>query len=162
MNFHGGRDHFTPVDKAQEKNIKAVKVVLHYGYLTRFSLKPTQVSFRVIGPFATWDAIGRISPAIPSLEAVRRHMEKQVRTVYRGSSHTNPSHEKDVRTLEDAYMASHVHEYIPSRRIERKNDIALDFVQKGTQNLRKTIEQWWEQRTFARATEQCYDTMGVD
>ena len=116
----------------------------------------------MIGPFATWDAIGKISPAIPLLEAVRRHMEKQVHTVYRGSSHTNPSHEKDVRTLEDAYMASHMHEYISGRRIEHKNDVALDFVQKGTHNLRKTIGQWWEQRTFTRATEQCYDTMGVD
>ena len=66
-------------------------------------------------------------------------MEKQVCTVYCGSSHTSPSHEKDVKTLGDAYVASCVHEFVPGHHIEGKNDIAFDFVQQGTHNLWKTI-----------------------
>ena len=89
-------------------------------------------------------------------------MEKQVRTVYRGSSHTSPSHEKDVKTLGDAYVASCVHEFVPGHHIEGKNDIAFDFVQQGTHNLWKTIAQWWDQRSFPRATEQVYCDLDVD
>ena len=89
-------------------------------------------------------------------------MEKQVCTVYCGSSHTSPSHEKDVKTLGDAYVASHVHEFVPGRRIEGKNDIAFDFVQQGTHNLQKTIARWWDQRSFPRVTEQVYCDLDVD
>lgn len=89
-------------------------------------------------------------------------MGNQVRTVYRGSSHSDPSHEKDVKTLEDAYIASQVHEYVAGRCIAGKNDVASDFIEKGTQNIRKTIKRWWEQRTFPRATEQYYSESDVD
>ena len=44
-------------------------------YLTLL-LTLIQVTFCVIGPFAIWDHIGKICPAIPSLEAVWHHMEK--------------------------------------------------------------------------------------
>ena len=100
-----------------------------------------QVTFHVIGPFATWDHIGKISPAIPSLEAVRRHMEKQVRTVYRGSSHTSPSHEKDVKTLGDAYVASRVHEFVPGHRIISKTALFMSKVLAGhTSNPASTLK----------------------
>jgi hypothetical protein len=40
--------------------------------------------------------MGKISPAIPALRKVQRHMEKQFKTVTRGARHGVPDKEKDV------------------------------------------------------------------
>ena len=94
------------------------------------------------------------SPAIPMMQAVRKHMENQVRTLRHGKSHCDPSKHKDVCRLENSYKTSEVHSEQQGRKLRNKSDIVEDFVTKGAIALftKKTIDKWWKNRDFIRAT----------
>ena len=71
------------------------------------------------------------SPAIPMMQAVRKHMENQVRTLRHRKSHCDPSKHKDVCRLENSYKTSEVHSEQQGRKLQNKSDIVEDFVMKG-------------------------------
>ncbi|KAH7890497.1 hypothetical protein F5I97DRAFT_1933786 [Phlebopus sp. FC_14] len=87
VNFTGKYHTHMPISKAQEYNIKAVKV----------------------GPNAPWDDMKRTKPAIPTLHAVHKYLERQIYTLQCGSSHTDPSQEHDLQTLDNVYQSSDIH-----------------------------------------------------
>ncbi|KAK7031814.1 hypothetical protein R3P38DRAFT_2522165 [Favolaschia claudopus] len=131
-----GKPHnWLPYDLAQEENICDIKV-----------------NYRSQGPGATMEYMGKVSPAIPTLRKVQRHMEKQFRTNTRGARHGVPDKEKDVSKLTEHYLASKLHTYIPGR--ELKTPRIPDFVTEGAENLEKmnTIADWFKRRTHARET----------
>jgi hypothetical protein len=119
------------------------------GYLF---LHNFQVNYRSMGPGATMEHMGKISPAIPSLRKVQRHMENEFRTTTRGARHGVPNKEDDVAKLTAHYAASKIHTWTPGR--ELKSAKAQDFLSEGAIALErlKTVENWFKRRTHARAT----------
>ncbi|KAH7925761.1 hypothetical protein BV22DRAFT_1160019 [Leucogyrophana mollusca] len=117
MNLTGRPCDFFPIDKGQEHNIKSLKV-----------------THRVQGPNMSWKLIKDISPAIPVLHAVQKHMEKQ--------------------WLENSYTSAGVHVHEQGRRVRAKADEVTDIVTSGGIKLfsKKTMEKWWHNRNFTRAT----------
>ena len=79
MNLTGRRNGFFPIDRGQEHNIRDIKV-----------------THQVQGPNTSWDLMKRISPAIPTLVRVCKHVECQIQTLWRGSYHTDPARTKDI------------------------------------------------------------------
>ncbi|KAH7910892.1 hypothetical protein BJ138DRAFT_1187476 [Hygrophoropsis aurantiaca] len=136
INSTGKRHDFLPIDKGQEHNIKDLKV-----------------THRTQGPNASWDLMKKISPTIPTLRAVRKHMEKQIKTLRRGASHTDPSAAMDIDRLDDAYMASSVHVQVDGRKAKSKADEVVDVVSNGALYLltKKTMKKWWNNRDFRRS-----------
>jgi hypothetical protein len=55
-----------------------------------------KVNFHSMGPGVKMAYMHKISPAIPTLQAIQRHMEDQFKTVARGACHGVPDKEKDV------------------------------------------------------------------
>ncbi|KAH7921009.1 hypothetical protein BV22DRAFT_1132613 [Leucogyrophana mollusca] len=136
INSTGRENDYLPIDKGQEHNIKDIKV-----------------THRTQGPNASWDLMKKISPVIPTFRAVRKHMESQIKTLRRGTSHTDPSKERDVDRLEDAYTASHVHVQTNGRQFKSKADEVVDVVSNGALYLltKKTLKKWWNNRDFKRS-----------
>ncbi|KAJ7159879.1 hypothetical protein C8R43DRAFT_1124238 [Mycena crocata] len=135
MSRTGGIDTYLPFDLGQEENICDIKV-----------------NYRSMGPGATMEHMGKISPAIPALRKVQRHMEKQFKTTARGTRHGVPDKEIDVAKLTAHYSTSKIHTWTPGR--ELKTAKAQDFCTEGAVALErlKTVEHWFKRRTHARAT----------
>ncbi|KAJ7135358.1 hypothetical protein C8R43DRAFT_1132580 [Mycena crocata] len=135
MSRTGGVETYLPFDLGQEENIADIKV-----------------NYRSMGPGATMEHIGKISPAIPALRKVQRHMEKEFKTTTRGARHGIPDKEKDVAKLAGHYATSKIHIWTPGR--ELKTAKAQDFITEGAVALErlKTVEHWFKRRTHARAT----------
>ncbi|KAJ7351619.1 hypothetical protein DFH08DRAFT_935182 [Mycena albidolilacea] len=74
MSRDGGIESWLPFDIGQEQNICDIKVLLPISFLC--FLTASQVNYRSMGPGATMDYMGKVSPAIPALRKVQRHMEK--------------------------------------------------------------------------------------
>jgi hypothetical protein len=103
------------------------------------------------------DYIKKISPAIPTLRKVQRHMEKQFKTVARGSRHGTPDKEADVAKLTGQYMKSKLHNYCKGRSITQKSP---DVVNVGAENLERldTMTDWWSRRSHPRSMLEDFDT----
>ncbi|KIK03029.1 hypothetical protein K443DRAFT_61464, partial [Laccaria amethystina LaAM-08-1] len=142
MNRTGKRDGFLPFDLGQEENIADIKV-----------------NYRSMGPGATMDYIQKVSPAIPTLRGVQRHMEDQFKSLTRGARHGVPQKEDDVGKLTAQYMKSGIHKFVAGRKIHNSPDKAPDFLTMGAINLEKlgTIDKWFTQRTHARAMGENWD-----
>lgn len=113
-----------------------------YSHLVIFVI---QITDRVQGPNASWDILKDRSPAIPTLHAVQKHLEHQIRSLCRGSSHSDLSHAKDVSRLKDAYISSNIHVEEQGRAVRTKTDIVQDIITHGAVGLatKNTIAQWW-------------------
>lgn len=109
---------------------------------------------RVQGPNASWDLLKERSPAIPTLRAVSKHLERQVKPLWHGVSHVDPSKNNDINRLEDSYVSSKVHVAEPGRTERTRADIAKDIVTEGAIRLgtKGTIERWWKKKDLLRAT----------
>ncbi|KAM5538412.1 hypothetical protein V8D89_008014 [Ganoderma adspersum] len=84
VNFIGKCDGFMAVDMAQEHNIKDIKVI-----------------WRSFGPGATFAYIQKVSPAIPTLCAVKANIAS--------SHHGTPAKDRDVEHLVKMYQTSKLH-----------------------------------------------------
>lgn len=137
MNQAGKADSFLPFDLGQEENICDIKV-----------------DFHSMGPGAKMAYMYKVSPAIPTLRAVQRHIEKQFKTVSRGGRHGVPDKEKDVQTLVGQYVDSDLHIYKPGRKIKVSIDRSTDFISVGVDNLERTgtINEWFTRRSHPRST----------
>ncbi|KAJ7722007.1 hypothetical protein B0H16DRAFT_1790019 [Mycena metata] len=135
MSRDGGIDSWLPFDLGQEQNICDIKV-----------------NYRSMGPGATMEYMGKVSPAIPALRKVQRHMENQFKTTARGARHGVPDKEKDVAKLTAHYVTSKLHTYTAGRELKTLH--ASDFVSEGANALERldTIKNWFNRRTHARAT----------
>ena len=113
---------------------------------------------RVQGPNASWEVLKVRSPAILTLRAVSKHLKQQVRSLWRGVSHTDPSKAKDINQLEDSYVSSNIHIAEPGRTVRTRADVAKDIVTEGAIRLgtKETIERWWKKRDLLRATTEAW------
>lgn len=121
---------FCPVDMAQEHNIK-----------------DTKVTYQSEGPNIKWEYFKKLHPAIPLIRIVTEHIEQEFGTYKCSKSHTVPTQEKDVDTLQKAYNVSQYHIYTPGQTIERKDDRAKDYIEKGLGKLHsgKVLYKWRNQ-----------------
>ena len=103
MNLTGRRNGFFPIDRGQEHNIRDIKV-----------------THQVQGPNTSWDLMKRISPAIPTLVRVCKHVECQIQTLWRGSYHTDPARTKDIERLEGVYRTSEIYVQQDGRHVRGK------------------------------------------
>lgn len=142
MNLTGQLNGFFPIDHGQEHNIRDIKV-----------------THQVQGPNASWDLMKRISPAIPTLMCVRKHMEQQLWTLRRGASHTDPAKTKDIQRLEGIYQTSEIHVQKDGRHARAKADHVEDIVSLGAAHLfsQKTLQWWWNHCSFARSTSELWE-----
>ncbi|KAJ7849914.1 hypothetical protein B0H13DRAFT_1905974 [Mycena leptocephala] len=133
MSRTGRENTYLPFDLGQEENICDIKAS------------------------ANMDYIKKISPAIPTLRKVQRHMEKQFKTVARGSRHGTPDKEADVAKLTGQYMKSKLHNYCKGRSITQKSP---DVVNVGAENLERldTMTDWWSRRSHPRSMLEDFDT----
>ncbi|KAG1724660.1 hypothetical protein EDB19DRAFT_1644419 [Suillus lakei] len=146
INRSGRPDGWTPIDKGQEQNIGDIKVTYH--------------SF---GPGATWTYLHKISPAIPTLRALQRHMESEFKTITRGTYHGIPDKEADITKLTDQYIKSNLHVYEPGRQIKATaRNKAEDFVTMGAIDIEHlgTFDNWWRNRAYKRSTDEEWDDIG--
>lgn len=76
------------------------------------------------------------------LQAIRKHMERQVSSIHRGKSHTEPSKEKDIQLLENSYRSSQVHNEQQGRTLRHRSDVVVDLISEGAAKLtiKKTLE----------------------
>jgi hypothetical protein len=118
-----------------------------------------------MGPGATMEYLGKVSPAIPTLRKVQRHMEHQFLTLARGAHHGIPEKEQDVSTLAAQYTKSELHINKPGRQIKGGNDDkASDYITVGANNLERlgTIENWFTRRSLKRSTDEIWEGRNDD
>lgn len=73
----------------------------------------------------------KVSPAIPTFTAIRKHAEAQVKSLNCGISHMEPSKERDLSILDQSYMTSAVHILQEGRRVQTAADRVVDVVSNG-------------------------------
>jgi hypothetical protein len=130
------------VDKAQELNIKDIKV-----------------TYRSEGPNIDWAYLKKLHPAIHVIRALTLHIEEEFGTLTRGKAHTTPAREKDISTVQKSSHKSTFHKTTRGRRINSKADRYSDYATKGCVKLlrNKFIPKWVNLRSFVRATSERWD-----
>ncbi|KAI0756508.1 hypothetical protein C8Q80DRAFT_1051872, partial [Daedaleopsis nitida] len=91
-NTSGHDDAWIPLDRAQEHNVRDIKQ-----------------TYAAMGPFATWEYVGKISASIPCQRKVKDHVERSINHSYRGKSHTSPEKEHDIAQLQATYRDTRAH-----------------------------------------------------
>lgn len=136
VNFSGKPHVWCAIDKAQEMNIKDIKV-----------------TYRSEGPNIKWSYLYKLHPAIPIIRIVIDFMEREFGTLVRGKKHTVPSKEKDIAKLRKSYSDSRIHENQPGRCFHSKKDKAANYTSLGALKLTTTgrLEKWREARNFERS-----------
>ncbi|KAF8878326.1 hypothetical protein BD779DRAFT_1447822 [Infundibulicybe gibba] len=137
INRSGEPDGFLAIDLGQEQNIKDIKV-----------------TYRSFGPGATFKYLHDISPAIPILRTIQRHMEDEFKTLTRGAKHRTVSKEEDVKTLTQQYLANKLYVTEAGRKPKPSDDKIEDVITTGADNLERNdiIANWWKARCFPRST----------
>ncbi|EGO22143.1 hypothetical protein SERLADRAFT_409752 [Serpula lacrymans var. lacrymans S7.9] len=82
---------FLPIDKGKEHNIKAFRT-----------------TFATHGVHGTWMLMKSQAPALPTMQAICKHLKKQIWPLHQGISHTEPSKEKNLKQLSIAYTTSQI------------------------------------------------------
>ncbi|KII93855.1 hypothetical protein PLICRDRAFT_102389 [Plicaturopsis crispa FD-325 SS-3] len=134
VNFTGRPDGFLPVDMAQEHNIKDIK-----------------------GPNINWEYLKKMHPAVRIIRALSRHMEEDFGTLNRGNKHGVPRKDRDVRKLQESYLASHTHDLERNgRKIKSADNRAPDVVTLGCTSLQtgSKMRDWVSGRQFKRSMQQ--------
>ena len=136
-NTSGHPDSWIPLDRAQEHNVRDVK---H--------------TYAAIGPFATWEYVGKISASIPCQRKVKDHVERSINRAYRGKSHTSPAKEADVARLQAVYRDAAAHVPDPNRKPLTSNDVFEDIVGSGSHDIltgeHKPFKRWSQNRLRRR------------
>ena len=136
----------------QEHNIRDIKVRRSSTFMFT-TLSIYQGVFDRMGPTTTWDYVGKISPAIPTLRRLVDHMEGTVNNYRRYKKHTDKSTEEDVAKLMLMFRESDVHCYVDGRKVEAKEKFA-DVWTKGFNIVSKgeSLTRWFENRSEFQPT----------
>jgi hypothetical protein len=107
-----------------------------------------QGTFDTMGPTATWEYVGKISPAIPTLRKLVDHMEGTVNNYRRYKKHTVKSTEDDIAKLMVMFRESMLHRHIDGREVEVKERFT-DVWSKGFNTVSKgeSLARWFENRS---------------
>ncbi|KLO06460.1 hypothetical protein SCHPADRAFT_805408, partial [Schizopora paradoxa] len=95
INFQGQRDTFLPHDLGQEHNIKGIKV--RQGIAG--------------GPYGDWEFLYKYSPATRTMLQANKHVEGEFGADKRGTKHSPPDKEGDIKKLMQSYEASKIYDY---------------------------------------------------
>jgi hypothetical protein len=100
-----------------------------------------------MGPTATWEYVGKISPAIPTLRKLVDHMEGTLNNYRRYKKHTVRSTENDITTLMVVFQESALYHRVDGRDIEAKEKFT-DIWAKGFNVVSKgeSLTRWFENR----------------
>ncbi|PCH40521.1 hypothetical protein WOLCODRAFT_16574 [Wolfiporia cocos MD-104 SS10] len=114
-----------------------------------------------MGPFATWEYIGKISQAIPTMRKVKDHVEADINHFWRGKSHTSPDKEEDVARLQSAFHCSWVWRYRPMRHLNDA-DKPSNIPKRGSNpgRLGKARDNWTSSRMGEHSVEQVWQDSG--
>ena len=104
-----------------------------------------------MGPTTTWEYIGKISPAIPTLRQLVDHMEDTVNSYRRYKKHTVKSTEDDIAKLMVMFRESALYRHSDGRKVETKEKFA-DVWAKGFNMVLKgeSLARWFENRSELR------------
>jgi hypothetical protein len=104
--------------------------------------------FDTMGPTTTWEYVGKISPAIPTLQRLVDHMEGTVNNYRRYKKHTVKTTKDDVAKLMTLFQESMLHCHVDGREVEAKEKFT-DVWAKGFNTVSKgeTLTQWFESRS---------------
>ena len=71
-----------------------------------------------MGPTATWEYVGKISPAIPTLQKLVDHMEGMVNHYSWYKKHTITSTEDNILKLMTMFQDSDLHHHVDRREVD--------------------------------------------
>ena len=114
-----------------------------------------------MGPTATWEYVGKISPAIPTLRKLVDHMEDTVNTYRRYKKHTTRSTEDDITRLMAMFQESKLYHRVNEREVGDREKFAdiwgkgFDIVLKG-----ESVKRWFENRSQSSSV--AYDGIAGD
>ncbi|KAH6866274.1 hypothetical protein BKA70DRAFT_1380399 [Coprinopsis sp. MPI-PUGE-AT-0042] len=141
VNFSGKQSGFCTVDRAQEMNIKDIKV-----------------TYRSEGSLIKWLYFKTLHPAIPIIRTVIDFIETEFETLACGKRHTVPSANRDIQLLRTSYKESTYHKNKPGRKITSPEEEARDVITRGSTSVQTgtLLENWVANRTFKRAKGEQY------
>ncbi|KAI0261436.1 hypothetical protein BC834DRAFT_471446 [Gloeopeniophorella convolvens] len=95
-----------------------------------------------------------MSPGIPVFRTVVAHIKPQHNPILsRGTAHTSPGKDADVRKLMDIIVEEEWFSYERGRAIARSVDKPDDVVIKGLISVDEgAMDRWWDNRNFTRRT----------
>lgn len=101
-----------------------------------------------MGPTATWDYIGKISPAIPTLRRLVDHVEGTVNVYRRYKKHTIKSAEDDITGLMVMFQESGLYDRVPGRKVEAREKF-VDTLARGFNIVSKgeSLTRWFKNRS---------------
>lgn len=104
-----------------------------------------------MGPSATWEYVGKISPAIPTLRKLVDHVEGTVNSYRRYKKHTVPSTEADITKLMVTFQESALYSHVNGREVGDKEKF-VDVWAKGFNILARgeSLTRWFENRSELR------------
>ena len=107
--------------------------------------------FDTMGPTATWEYVGKISLAIPTLRKLVDHMEDTVNSYRRYKKHTVTSTEDDIAKLMVLFQESALYHHVDGRKVEAKEKF-VDIWAKGFNTVSKgeSLARWFESRSELR------------
>ena len=114
-----------------------------------------QSVFDTLGPSATWEYVGKISPAIPMLRKLVDHMEGTLNNYRRYKKHTVPSTEADITKLMATFQESTLYDHVNGRTVKDREKFVdiwargFDIVLKG-----ESLARWFENRSELRPARQ--------
>ena len=111
--------------------------------------------FDTLGPSATWEYVGKISPAIPTLRKLVDHMEGTVNKYRRYKKHTVPSTEGDVMKLMVTFQESMLYDHVNGRTVKDREKF-VDIWAKGYDIVSKgeSLARWFDNRSELRPVRQ--------
>lgn len=123
----------------------------------------SQYTFASSGPGVTWEFIGKISSAIPSLRKLKDHFESEWNTYSRYQKHTHPDYQDDIDRLSQSYAAAKLHHNVQKRKLSENHKDA-DYIQDGVNaiNAGKPITRWQERRKRDTSDKEVWDEDGDD
>lgn len=97
----------------------------------------------MIGPFATWEYIRKMSSSIPCQRKVKDHLEAEINASPGGKSHSSADIEEDIKNLQATYQKDAIHSFKPGQKLAAKDKVK-DYMAIGGEGtkLKKVITCW--------------------
>ncbi|KZV95227.1 hypothetical protein EXIGLDRAFT_834395 [Exidia glandulosa HHB12029] len=150
VNLSGKPNHFMPTGQLQEYNNDKIK---H--------------NFSTHAPGSSLKLTKELSPALPVMDEICKHVDSSFTNLYHGNSHTVPKADFDIARLVERFHDIGTNRFKAGRQVERSADRPKDQFKLGTRELGsgKYFREWWEAReVFNRyaSTAQKYDSPPVE
>lgn len=106
------------------------------------------------GPNGGWEFLYKYSPATQTMLQANKHIEDEFGVNNRGSKHSSPDKEGDIKKLAQSYEDSKI--FDNRDRLFPKKMKTVDMVKTGSIALQRGpyIKNWNEKRVFPRSTEE--------